>query len=115
MLSFFPRDVLDEILNLIESVSEGFPPYSSVIFVANGEASFLGKLILVLIPSAYTTVRPSRAPGLFDRVFAVHAGSRGFSFHRRHTFELIFRLNRTKYPHSVYSELENSGIRVTGR
>ena len=36
MLSFFPRDVLDEILNLIvldeilnliESVSEGFPSY----------------------------------------------------------------------------------------
>ena len=25
----FPRDVLDEILNLIESVSEGFPTYSS--------------------------------------------------------------------------------------
>ena len=24
MLSFFPRDVLDEILNLIESVAEGF-------------------------------------------------------------------------------------------
>ena len=29
MLSFFPRGVLDEILNLIESVSEGFPSYSS--------------------------------------------------------------------------------------
>ena len=28
MLSFFPRGVLDEILNLIESVSEGFPLYS---------------------------------------------------------------------------------------
>ena len=28
MLSFFPRDVLGEILNLIESVSEGFPTYS---------------------------------------------------------------------------------------
>ena len=26
MLSFFPRDVLDEMLNLIESVSEGFLP-----------------------------------------------------------------------------------------
>ena len=25
---FFPRDVLDEILNLIESVSEDFPSYS---------------------------------------------------------------------------------------
>ena len=30
MLSFFPRDALDEILNLIESVSEGFPSYSLV-------------------------------------------------------------------------------------
>ena len=28
MLSFFPRGVLDEILDLIESVSEGFPSYS---------------------------------------------------------------------------------------
>ena len=27
MLSFVPRGVLDEILNLIESVSEGFPSY----------------------------------------------------------------------------------------
>ena len=88
---------------------------SSVKFVANGEASFLGKLILVLIPSAHTTVRPSRAPGLFDRVFAVHSGSRGFDSHQLHMFERFFRLNRAEYPHSVYSELENSGIRVTGR
>ena len=28
MLSFLPRGVLDEILNLIESVSEVFPSYS---------------------------------------------------------------------------------------
>ena len=28
VLSFFPRDVLDEILDLIESVSDGFPTYS---------------------------------------------------------------------------------------
>ena len=28
MLSFFPRGVLDEALNLIESVSEGFPSCS---------------------------------------------------------------------------------------
>ena len=33
MLSFFPRGVLDEILNLIESVSEGFPSYFSNISV----------------------------------------------------------------------------------
>ena len=30
VLSFFQRDVLDEILDLIESVSGGFPTYSSV-------------------------------------------------------------------------------------
>ena len=35
MLSFFPRGVLDEILNLIESVSEGFPSYSSLNFINN--------------------------------------------------------------------------------
>ena len=29
VLSFFPRDVLDEIWNLTESVSDGFPTYSS--------------------------------------------------------------------------------------
>ena len=28
MLSFFEQDVLDEIWDLIESVSEGFPSYS---------------------------------------------------------------------------------------
>ena len=28
MLSFFPQDALDEIWDLIESVSEGFPTYS---------------------------------------------------------------------------------------
>ena len=27
MLSFFPRDILDEISDLIESVSEGFSTY----------------------------------------------------------------------------------------
>ena len=30
VLSFFPRDVLDEILNLIGSVSEGYPSYSCI-------------------------------------------------------------------------------------
>ena len=30
VLSFFPRGVLDEILNLIESVSEEFPSYSNM-------------------------------------------------------------------------------------
>ena len=32
MLSFFPRGVLDEILNLVESVSEDFSSYSSSFF-----------------------------------------------------------------------------------
>ena len=33
MLSFFPRGVLDEILDLIESVSEGFSSYSSYLLL----------------------------------------------------------------------------------
>ena len=37
MLSFFPQGVLDEILNLIESVSEDFPSYSwdSFVYILN--------------------------------------------------------------------------------
>ena len=30
MLSFFPRDVLDEMWDLFKSVSEGFPTYSTL-------------------------------------------------------------------------------------
>ena len=40
MLSFFPRGVLDEILNLIESVSEGFPSYSLYIACNDRHAFF---------------------------------------------------------------------------
>ena len=51
VLSFFPRDVLDEILNLIESVSEDFPSYfcmTTLSFVKTTE-SYLG--IIHLSPS----------------------------------------------------------------
>ena len=33
VLSFFPLDVLDEIWDLVESVSEGFPTYSFRLFI----------------------------------------------------------------------------------
>ena len=44
VLSFFPRDVLDEILNLIESVSEDFPSYSLVFL----SPFFMKKILVVL-------------------------------------------------------------------
>ena len=47
-----------------------------------------------------------------DRVFAVHAGNRGFDSHRRYMSERYFRSNRPGYPHPVFFELENSGTRV---
>ena len=40
VLSFFPRDVLDEILNLIESVSEDFPSYSFITLKGNHDFYF---------------------------------------------------------------------------
>ena len=39
VLSFFPRDVLDEILNLIESVSEDFPSYSFMLSLSDDNKS----------------------------------------------------------------------------
>ena len=59
VLSFFPLDVLDEIWDLIESVSEGFLTYTC---------------------ARYGTV--SGKPSLVDRMLALHAGSRGFDSHR---------------------------------
>ena len=50
--------------------------------------------------------------GLVDRVLALHAGSRGFDSHQGHMSERFFWSNRPGHPHSVSSELENSGIRV---
>ena len=41
VLSFFPRDVLDGILNLIESVSEDFPSYSCLpLYLHDGRSDF---------------------------------------------------------------------------
>ena len=59
VLSFFPRDVLDEILNLIGSVSEDFPSYSyicfeieivviSKVFTVESFPNFLGMLVIFL-------------------------------------------------------------------
>ena len=45
VLSFFPRDVLDEILNLIESVSEDFPSYSSITVIEVNKSSSKGVLV----------------------------------------------------------------------
>ena len=48
MLTFFPRGVLDEMLNLIESVSEEFPSYSYSLIVLKTLSSFTegcGKLV----------------------------------------------------------------------
>ena len=49
VLSFFPRDVLDEILNLIGSVSEGFPSYS-----------YIETLALIQVFAALETFRPGK-------------------------------------------------------
>ena len=38
VLSFFQRDVLDEILNLIESVFEGFPIYSCMFYIKDTDS-----------------------------------------------------------------------------
>ena len=46
MLFFFPRGVLDEILNLIESVSEGFPSYFYCPYVQLTNTYYLSQLSL---------------------------------------------------------------------
>ena len=57
MLSFFPRGVLDQILNLIESVSEDFPSYSF-----NSTSRYLDDLLNIdntLFDSMVNNIYPS--------------------------------------------------------
>ena len=52
VLSFFPRDVLDEILNLIESVSEDFPSYSWYLDdLLNIDNNFFDSMVNRIYPS----------------------------------------------------------------
>ena len=47
MLSFFPRDILDEIWDLIESVSEGFPSYFYCIIFLSDDYNYAAKYELL--------------------------------------------------------------------
>ena len=50
MLSFFLRDVLDEILDLIESVSEGFPIYSFIKVSHRGVPRAVKRFVNLRVP-----------------------------------------------------------------
>ena len=55
MLSFFPRDVLDEIWDLIESVSEGFPSYS---YIVESVVSLEIRLVRIKVINPHSTRHP---------------------------------------------------------
>ena len=66
MLSFFPRDVLDEILDLNESVSEGFPTYSSkAVNLSSGMASLLNILTNASSIRSVKMLGNAASPGIF--------------------------------------------------
>ena len=66
VLSFFPWDVLDEILNLIESVSEGFPTYScttkSVQSANSPSLDLFGRKSKARTTTALDTTRTTQLP-----------------------------------------------------
>ena len=64
MLSFFPRGVLDEILNLIESVFEDFPSYSSIVPLNNMPKKLHYQVKLLTKTSFYKKIcEESMGPG----------------------------------------------------
>ena len=80
MLSFFPRGVLDEILNLIESVSEGFLSYSFKLGIHVHKDSYnvglkMGILLFVL-PCIFLSLFIFR---LRHQPYALEALKRGYS------------------------------------
>ena len=81
VLSFFPRDVLDEILNLIESVSEDFPSYSFCIMT-----DVIRSLLLDPI-SAHTASHP-----LFVGTYLKQSSSKKVNISYKHLISLEFPL-----------------------
>ena len=72
VLSFFPRDVLDEILNLIGSVSEGFPSYSLIFAFGENQRP---QSIYQDLDSEYLcfpTLFSQRRPENKERLFPLH-------------------------------------------
>ena len=62
--------------------------------------------ILFGTPKLYIAPYGEAELDLVDKVFAVHAGNRGFDSHRRHKSERYFRSSTPGYPHPVSCELE---------
>ena len=60
----------------------------------------------------FNNIHISGPPGLVDRLFPIHAGSRRLDSNQLHLSERFFGSNRPGYPHPVCSELENSGFTV---
>ena len=80
MLSFFPRGVLDEILNLIESVSEEFPSYSCVAIFFDFEKAYNTTWKYGIMIDLHDIGLRSRSPNfisnfLSDRSFNLRIGS----------------------------------------
>ena len=80
MLSFFPRDVLDEIVDLIESVSGGFPTYSFILlsfleFVEIRHMNYVGKLLLNICISHPSELVKSNVYKMYMLLLVLHESS----------------------------------------
>ena len=74
MLSFFPRGVSGEILNVIESVSEGFPSHS-----------FVRPVFYTLYTTLPDNLVKDKLVNLIERIFK-REGSHNISCNDRHAF-----------------------------
>ena len=81
VLSFFPRDVLDEILNLIESVSEGFPSYSYKGARVSYSKCLQSKIVYVMFSCKNSLIRGKlHTLHLSGKKTSKEYGTQGFGF-----------------------------------
>ena len=115
MLSFFPRDVLDALLNLTESVSEGFPTYSCDCAIFTFLTYLLKSPIVNHLNVMYFTIqlqhRPTRRQNKpwigHRRFFAKKKAFKMFycfifSNYIRFFVKVLFETNSKVYPHNFY-------------
>ena len=69
MLSFFPLAVLDEIWDVIESVSEGFLAYSFILFLCIDKRNFQHNSDFIVFHVSYISKSLINVPNISYRTF----------------------------------------------
>ena len=109
LLSFFLRDVLDEIWDLIESVSEGVPTYSCKPYSSQGFFEISEDMLQILLMLEILLTQDSKDRYLF---FGTPSGSEPSLFFSNYLFGLGFKPVQDDFRHDFAHMTDEAHISI---